>query len=228
MLTAENNTPVLDSPQPCLPEEPADLNASNSVTTDDGEGQSNQSMDNTEADEKEEVTPVTGSLPSVLPTMPDTSWDDDEDFVDIKNAPEAGLEDEGVFFDPFESILTNPTAGLNLDLDPAVARALRNRSIDEIIAEDGLEHAEAILKAEEEEALRLSYFRTESPERAEQVRLEKEAIEQQEQAERDAKRKAIADRAEHRVKARMFGRSALACGVLAIVTLVASVLMGGA
>lgn len=228
MLTAEDETPVLDNCEPRLPEEPSETNASTTVIATDAEVLTEQS---TEMDAGEdEVSPITASLPSMLPVMmPDASWSDDEDVIEAKETDDdADMEDEGFAFDPFESILSTTTASLNLNLDPAVALALRMRTIEEIMAEDGLDHAEAIFKTEEEESIRSDYFRTESPERAEKVRLEKEALAQEEEAEQAAKRKTIADRAEHGLKARMFGWSSLVCGVLGTATAVASVLLGGA
>lgn len=230
MLTADNSTPVLDNPEPGLPEETSEPTTETSLTADADEvltEQDNGPEDGTEAEEA--ISPSTGSLPSMLPTQPDISWDEDDDdgFIDLKDE-QSDSEDEGVSFDTYESFLSPSTAGMNLDLDPAVALALRSRSLDEIIAEDGLEHAEAVLKAEEEEAIRFNYFRTESPERAEQIRLEKEELARQEKAEREAKRKAIADRAEHGVNAKLWGRSALAFGLLAVVSFVTSLILGGA
>lgn len=187
-----------------------------------------QTSDISQDEAGDEQVPVdTASLPTALPlAMPDTSWE--EDIVDPEDGKTAGTgENRMVSFDPFESIIAPTARASHSDLDPAVSLALLNRTIEDIMTQDGLDHGEAILKAEEEEAIRANYFRTESPERAEQVRLEREAQEEQEEAEKTAKRKAIADRATHTLKAKQFSITALVTAMLAILTGVAFYLLGG-
>lgn len=183
-------------------------------------------------DEVEElsVQPSTAPIPVTLPTA---MLDIDDDFIDPDVSVASMDTDDTDATDDSESRFGGfddedfAEKALKDDLDPAIAMALRNRSIDEIQSEEDCDTEAAVLIAQQEELIRLDYFQAEIPEKVEQLRLEKEAAEKLERETALAKKKAIAVKAEHRLKARQAGIGAMVSCLLAVGCAVAFQLLGG-